>query len=112
MKIHSSSLRTPPAKLVGTPIDKLARAQNNVTREETKTNLKQDVVKVTQTPAEIEQLLTQEGLELSNEPVMKDVLNDPLPTKVKQALNAYDDQRNQAIQNQREELIVGIDFYV
>ncbi|NOT83838.1 MAG: hypothetical protein HOP02_03460 [Methylococcaceae bacterium] len=82
--------------------------QNKLTREEPKAS----IVEIAQTPAEIEQALVKAGLGFSNEPLIKDVLNDPVHTKIKQALTAYDDQRNQSIQNQRAELIFGVDFYV
>jgi hypothetical protein len=112
MEIHSSSLRSLPTKLGGSQADKSTGVRDNVAREDTKAPTKRQIVDASQTPVEIEQALGRAGLLYKNEPSINDVLNKPMPTRIQQALNAYDGQRSQSIQNQRAELIIGIDFYV
>lgn len=112
MEIHSSSLTSRPTKLGGLLPVKVSSVENNVAQGGAKAPPNRQIVEGARTPEEIEQALGQAGLAFSNEPLAVDALNKPVNTRIQQALHAYGDQRNQPKQNQRAELIIGIDFYV
>ncbi len=117
MEIHSSSLRLPISISNLPRVDKISAVDRNVEEDELKLSQKQkkssqESAPPAQTPAEIEQTLTTENLLLAPFAGIDDNMNRSFSRRTQQALNAYTEQLNQPIINQRIELISGIDFYV
>lgn len=116
MEIHSSSLRL-PASISNLPrVDKPTTVDGNVKDDEVKLLQKQNKKSQqsalpTQTPAEIEQALTAENLQLTPISAIDDGVAKSFNRRTQQALNAYTEQLNQPIVNQRRELVSRIDFH-
>ncbi len=113
MEIHVSSLNYSAPKLISPhhagqqdtvqnqPENKRANSDNPLPTPKT----------ANQTPEQVEQLLADAGLsDLSM--LNADRTENPINTRLSNAVNAYTTTLNQPMQDQRAQLVAGIDFYV
>lgn len=111
MEIHHSSLRMQPAASKTAALAKVAGVQATVGANGAQAHTKRYKASTVQSPAEMEQIFLQMGVDFPSSAPIKEVFAQPLPTKTQAALDAYQRQLNQMQQNQRASLIAGIDFY-
>ena len=105
MKIHSSSLASIPARY---------KANNHNEAQKSKAKKNEDELQ-NNSPIEHRQPTIQAKDNLKQVNLLhiaKPLQNAPVNSRIHQALNAYIQETNQPLKNQRSELITGIDFFV
>ncbi len=107
MKIHSSSLASIPARY---------KANNHIEAQNSKAKKNGDRL---QNSTTIEHQQQQPTIQVKDNlkqinllHITKPLQNVPVNSRIHQALNAYVQESNQPLINQRSELITGIDFFV
>ncbi len=105
MRIHSSSLIFSPANL-NQRTDRNTNGQNNDLTNAKETNNK--VINQPSSPEEIKQKLENTGLEVDS--TNKNIIK-PTDSRTLRALSAYSREFNAPLQDQRSQLITGIDVY-
>ncbi len=112
MEIHVTSLNTSALKLNPQIAGQQDTVQNQPENKRANSDKPlQNSATATQTPEEVEQLLDDAGL--SDIAMFNtDRTEDPINTRLLNAVNAYTTTLNQPMQDQRAQLVAGIDFYV
>ncbi|WP_431066423.1 hypothetical protein [Methylotuvimicrobium sp.] len=112
MEIHVTSLNTSALKLNPQNAGQQDTVQNQPENKRANSDKPlQHSATATQKPEEVEQLLVNAGLSdigLLN----ADKTENPINTRLLNAVNAYTTTLNQPMQDQRAQLVAGIDFYV
>lgn len=112
MEIHVSSLNYSTLKLNPQTAGQPGVVQNKPDNKHANYDKPlQNSVTATQTPEQVEQLLADAGL--SDIAMLNaDRTENPINTRLLNAVNAYTTTLNQPMQDQRAQLVAGIDFYV
>ena len=105
MKIHSSSLASIPARYKANNHNE---AQNSKAKKNEDELQNSSPIEHRQPTIQVKDKLKQ--VNLLN--IAKPLQNAPVNSRTHQALNAYIQETNQPLKNQRSELITGIDFFV
>jgi len=105
MKIHSSSLASIPARYKANTHNE---AQNSKAKKNEDELLRSSDVEHPQPTIQVKDNLEQ----FNSLHIATPIQNTPVNTRSHQAVNAYIQETNQPLKNQRSELIAGIDFFV
>lgn len=116
MRIHSSSLAAIPLQQRKTPTEEIARVNEEAIAKQLapyKPNdtLTQHAVAKIASPAEIAQALDKDNSNKNNTLAQDERASKPFDQRTQHALNAYAAHANIQVQNQRTNLIGGVDLY-
>ncbi len=116
MRIHSSSLAAIPLQQRKTPTEEIARVNEEAIANRIATNkpnetLTQHAVAKIPSSVEIAQVLDKEHSNKNNDLAQDGQTGKPLDQRTQHALNAYATHANIQVQNQRANLLGGVDLY-